>query len=207
VSQFYRGFASIGRRTLSAHRAAWPHEEEAIDIFKKFFLNVALVCGLFSVASPQSKSGPPVPYIDKGACPFECCTYRQWNVVKATALRTSMSDSAPIGLRLKTGEKVLGVTGVVITTQPGIARAVKNGMVGTMRIRKGEQIYVLTNLGEGFAKVWFKGRVVQGEPYDEATFKFVRQPKSIWWVKIKDRRGRIGWSRQPENFDNIDQCG
>jgi len=62
-------------------------------------------------------------------------------------------------------------------------------------------------LGEGFAKVWFKGRVVQGEPYDDSTFKFVREPKSIWWVKIKDRRGRIGSSRQPENFDNVDQCG
>jgi hypothetical protein len=118
-----------------------------------------------------------------------------------------MSDSAPIGLRLKTGEKVQGMTGVVITTQPGIARALKKGMVGTMRIKKGEQIFVLTNLGEGFAKVWFKGRVVQGEPYDDSTFKFVRQPKSIWWVKIKDRRGRIGWSRQPENFGNVDQCG
>ena len=175
---------------------------------KNLILTIALSYGsLSAVGLAQTQAGPPVPYIDKGACPFECCTYRQWNVVKPTALRTSMSDSAPVRLRLKTGEKVQGMTGVVITTQPGIARAVKNGMVGTMRIRKGEQIYVLTNLGEGFAKVWFKGRVVQGEPYDDSTFKFVRQPKSIWWVKIKDRRGRIGWSRQPENFDNVDQCG
>ena len=177
-------------------------------MIRKSFFALSIISGLFGAAVfAQTKTGPPVPYIDKGACPFECCTYRQWNVVKPTALRTSMSDSAPIGLRLKTGEKVQGMTGVVLTTQLGIARAVKNGMVGTMRIRKGEQIYVLTNLGEGFAKVWFKGRVVQGEPYDETTFKFLREPKSIWWVKIKDRRGRIGWSRQPENFDNVDQCG
>jgi hypothetical protein len=119
-----------------------------------------------------------------------------------------MSDAATIGFRLKAGEKVLGMTGVVITTQPGIAQALKTAVVDEkVSIRKGEQLYVLTNLGEGFAKVWFNGRIFQGEPYDDSTFRFIRQPKSIWWVKIKNRAGRIGWSRQPDNFGNNDQCG
>jgi len=119
-----------------------------------------------------------------------------------------MSDPAPISFRVKVGEKVLGMTGVVITTQPGIVRALKATDIGTkMWINKGEQFYVLTNLGEGFTKVWFKGRIFVAEPYDESLFKFIRQPKSIWWVKIKNHAGRIGWSRQPENFGNMDQCG
>jgi len=168
----------------------------------------ALITAVVSAISVgQSKGGPRVPYVDKGACPFECCTYRQWSVEKPTTVRTSMSDSAPIGFRLKAGEKVQGMTGVVITTQPGIVRALKNGTIGTMRIRKSEQFYVLTNLGEGFTKVWFKGRIFQGEPYDDSMFKFVREPKSVWWVKVKNRRGEIGWSRQPQNFGNVDQCG
>ncbi|HUR98486.1 MAG TPA: hypothetical protein VMZ26_10515 [Pyrinomonadaceae bacterium] len=167
-----------------------------------------LITSLFCAAAlAQTKSGPPVPYIDKGACPFECCTYRQWSVEKPTAIRSAMKDSAPVSFRLKAGEKVQGMTGVVITTQPGIARALKNAKLGEMRIKKGEQFYVLTNLGEGFTKVWFKGRIFQGEPYDDSNFKFIREPKSIWWVKIKNRKGQIGWSREPEHFGNVDQCG
>jgi hypothetical protein len=118
-----------------------------------------------------------------------------------------MNDTSPIIARLKAGEKVRGMTGVVITTEPGIVQALKRTAVGNMRVNRGDRVYVLTNLGEGFAKVWFKGQVVQAEPYDESIFKPIRRAKSVWWVKIKDRRGRIGWSRLPENFDNIDQCG
>ena len=173
-------------------------------------LSVAFICCVFCITSfAQTKSGPPVPYVDKGACPFECCTYREWNVEKPTSVRASMSDTAPVSFRLKAGEKVFGMTGVVITTQPGIVRALKAAVIGEngVPIKKGEQFYVLTNLGEGFTKIWFKGRIYQGEPYDDATFKFIRETKSIWWVKIKNRAGRIGWSRQPENFGNVDQCG
>ena len=118
-----------------------------------------------------------------------------------------MSDSSPVILRLRTGQKVQGVTGVVITTEPGIVEAIKQTTVDSLKVNPGDRVYVLTNLGEGYAKVWFKGRVLQGEPYDESIFKPIRQTKSVWWVKIKDRRGRIGWSREPENFDNVDQCG
>jgi hypothetical protein len=174
---------------------------------KNSFAIAALLCGLIVSVALAQKNGPPVPYIDKGACPFECCTYREWNVVKPTVIRTAMNDTSPIVARLKAGEKVRGMTGVVITTEPGIVQALKRTTVGNMRVNPGDRVYVLTNLGEGFAKVWFKGRIVQSEPYDESIFKLIRETKSVWWVKIKDRRGRIGWTRQPDNFGNIDQCG
>lgn len=166
-----------------------------------------LVVLLAVISFGQKGPGPRLPYYDRGACPFECCTYREWSVVKPTAIRKAMNDTSPIVARLKTGEKVKGMTGVVITTEPGIVEALKRTTVGNMRVKPGERVYVLTNQGEGFAKVWFKGRVVQGEPYDESIFKLIRPAKSVWWVKIKDRRGKIGWSRLPENFDNVDQCG
>lgn len=118
-----------------------------------------------------------------------------------------MSDSSSIVLRLRAGEKVRGMTGVVITTQPGILRALKRTNLGAVRVNRGDRLYILTNLGEGFAKVWFKGRVYEEDIRDDAKFEFVRQATSVWWVKVRDRRGRIGWSRQPENFGNVDQCG
>ena len=155
----------------------------------------------------QNKSGPPMPYIDKGACPFECCTYRRWDVIKPTDMRSAMSDKSSIIFHLKAGEKVLGITGVVITTQSGIVRVMKNTTLQKTSVKRGDELFLLTNLGEGFSKIWFKGRIFEGDPYDESIYRPVRERKSIWWVKVKNRKGRIGWSRQPENFGNVDQCG
>ena len=118
-----------------------------------------------------------------------------------------MKDTAPVSFRLKAGEKVQGVTGVVITTQPGIVRVLKKTTLANVSLKSGDQLFLLTNLGEGFSKIWFKGRIFEGDPYDESTYKTIREGKSIWWVKVKNRKGQIGWSRQPENFGNVDQCG
>jgi hypothetical protein len=155
----------------------------------------------------QRTAGPLLPFIDKGACPFECCTYRRWDVVKPTAIKSAMSDQAPVSFRLKAGEKVVGMTGVVITTQPGVVRVLKNTRLQNVPLKRGDELLLLTNIGEGFSKIWYKGRIFEGDPYDEAIYKTIRERRSIWWVKVKNRKGQIGWSRQPENFGNIDQCG
>ena len=122
-------------------------------------------------------------------------------------MRSAMRDSAPISFRLRKGEWVVGMTGVVITTQPGIRRVLTDTNLRDVQLRRGDQIFLLTNLGEGFSKVWYKGKIFEGDPYDESIFKTIQERKSIWWVKVKNRKGQIGWSRQPENFDNVDQCG
>ena len=155
----------------------------------------------------RSQYGPPMPYIDKGACPFECCTYRQWTVEKPTAILSAMKANAPVAFRVRKGERVRGMTGVVITEQAGIAEVVKPTTQGNVRLNRGDRIFLLTNLGEGFMQAWFKKKFFQAEPYDTAIFKVLQDPKSVWWVKIKNSKGKIGWSRQPEHFGNMDRCG
>ncbi len=177
------------------------------DMTRKTALCLFVLVGVLASAAVGQRGRPPVPYIDKGACPFECCTYRRWDVVKPTLIRSAMKDTAPVSFRLKAGEKVQGVTGVVITTQPGIVRVLKKTTLANVSLRSGDQLFLLTNLGEGFSKIWFKGRIFQGDPYDESTYKTIREAKAVWWVKVKNRKGQIGWSRQPEHFGNVDQCG
>lgn len=172
---------------------------------KRFACFSLFICFLASGAAAQSR--PPASYSDRGACPFECCTYRQWTVDKATTVRAAMSESSPVAFRLAKGEKVRGITGVVITSQPGIAEALKGTEQDGVKLRRGERIYLYTNLGEGFVKGWFKGRFFQAEVLDSELFNIVRQPKSVWWVKVRNRQGKIGWSREPEHFGNMDQCG
>lgn len=173
----------------------------------KLFFVAAIAVGLLAVSSSAQRSGPRVPYVDKGACPFECCTYREWTVDKPTVMHKEMSDSSPVSFRLAKGEKVTGVTGTVITTRAGIVRVLKKNTLEKVRLNRGDNIFLLTYLGEGFNKIWFNGHIFQGEVMDKKIFKLTRQPVSVWWVKVKNRRGQIGWSRQPDNFGNKDQCG
>lgn len=168
-------------------------------------LNLFLLVVMVGVGRAQD--GPPMPFVDKGACPFECCTYRQWTAKQPTAILSAMKANASVAFRVGKGEHVRGMTGVVITERAGIAEVLKSTTQDKVRLTRGDRVFLLTNLGEGFKKAWFKKRFFQAEPYDTATFKIVREPKSVWWVKIRNSKGEIGWSRQPEHFGHMDQCG
>lgn len=118
-----------------------------------------------------------------------------------------MTDTSAVAFRLRAGEKVRGMTGVVITTVPGVAEVLKPVVEGRVRLSRGDRVFLLTNLGEGFAKAWFKGRIFQAEVLDDEQYKIVSDTKSVWWVKVRNSKGQVGWSRQPEHFGNMDQCG
>lgn len=118
-----------------------------------------------------------------------------------------MNDSSPVAFHLRKGERVRGLTGVVVTTRPGIATVVQAVEDSTWRIAAGERVYLLTNEGEGYMRMWYKGRIFSDEALDPSKFKIEREPDAVWWVKVRNSRGKIGWSRQPENFGKKDQCG
>jgi len=174
-----------------------------------------LIIGLFFSSNSFAQS-PKVPYKDAGACPFECCLYREWTVKKDTIIYKQMSEKSAVAFKVKRREKVTGVTGVVITNKAGTVKVLKNYVATEdsknidgkkFSIKSGEIFYVLTSLGEGFHRLWYKGKFFQDEIYNEKNMKILTQPKSVWWVKIKNRKGQIGWSKLPENFDNKDGCG
>jgi hypothetical protein len=121
-----------------------------------------------------------------------------------------MRDGSTRAFTVRKGEVVRGVTGVVITNRAGTATASSNMSIGQgnkTRVRKGDTLYLLTYQGEGFFKVWYKGRVIPDVEIDERKMKIGRQPTSVWWVKVRNKKGQIGWSRLPDNFDNKDSCG
>lgn len=179
------------------------------------FLLVLLLVGGLPVF-PQSK--PPARYIDKGACPFECCVYRKWTVEKTTVLYAQPNkESARVG-QAKTGTKVLAITGEV--------RSVPGKFVVTKahgKYKPGNVLWVYTPQGEGFYLVWFRGKMFDEEldfvsgPYEKSSPTCEESPtcwgkmevmlKTDWWVKIKLPNGTIGWTSQADNFGNKDSCG
>lgn len=178
---------------------------------------VALLMSLGPVARSQSK--PPAVYVDKGACPFECCTYRRWKTVKTTvAYARPNKRSRRVGT-FRAGTNVVGLTGEVRTVVPG--RFVITKAHGSYK--PGDVLWVYTPLGEGVYKVWFKGRMTDegldymsgpyGRSYPsceetpECWGKLVKELRVEWWVKVRSADGWVGWTDQAENFGDKDACG
>lgn len=186
----------------------------------KKFQRTLLLAGLYiSTGLPNyPQAEPPARYVERGACPFECCTYRAWKTEKATvAYATPHKSSKRVGT-FTLGSNVVGLTGVVRTV-PGKFVILKTHR----KYKPGDVLWVYTPLGEGFYKVWFKGRMFeealdymsgpfeQTHPRCEETpncwGQLKKQMRVEWWVKIKSAAGWVGWTDQTGNFSNMDACG
>jgi hypothetical protein len=181
-------------------------------ILALLFLSCASTSALFA----QSKA--PAIYVDKGACPFECCTYRTWRTEKNTvAYASPHKGSKRVGM-FRAGTRVVGLTGEV-RTKPGTFKITKVHA----KYRPGDILLVYTPLGEGFYKVWFKGRMFEegldfmSGPFEQSLPRCAETPECWgtlekqmevdWWVKVRSRDGWVGWTNQTENFSNMDACG
>ena len=169
-------------------------------------LRVLVIFAVAHPASGQRSATPPIPYQDYGVCPFECCVYREWIATKPTILRSDKRNNASAVFTARKGERVTAITGVVVTTRAGVIRMLKRDTMHGTDIRAGDLLYLLTYTGEGFYKAWYKGRILDFGVWDNSSAKLLSKPQSIWWLKIRNRKGQIGWSNQPDNFDNKDSC-
>ena len=166
--------------------------------------------------------GPPMPYEDPGACPFEGCAYREWTARGAVTVLSARRAGAPGAFTVKKNERVTALTGVVVTQVPGrveFRKAVDlSTSSGTLHIEPGQSLYLLTYRGEGFTKAWFGGRLYDdvdggtaffgdrcGQLPDACDGRVVYAPRAVWWVQLRNSRGQTGWINEPEKFDGKDR--
>jgi len=177
---------------------------------------------LTSSASAQEK--PPIPYNDWGACPFECCTYREWETTKQLNVHAKRSVHSPVAFHLAEHQKVVGVTGVVVTLQYGVTHVLMpiavgytaNGDAPQLSLKPGDVLYTLHYLGEGQDLFWYRGKTYSDQvsvPTDTSgniptgsKLRDESQPKTEWWVKVKATNGRTGWSNETGSFAHMDRC-
>jgi hypothetical protein len=170
-----------------------------------------ILVGSFSISGQAPGDGkskamaePALPLLDWGACPFETCTYRQWTVREAITVYDTWKPERREIAKLSPGEKTTGITGVVITDQPGRIRMDRD--LPEQNLKRGDTILTYAYRGEGFAAVWFQGRF-----YDEFDISFAKWPDGTgcggahcaatyvdlgekrWWAEIKLRSGAMGW--------------
>lgn len=156
-------------------------------------------------------------YVDKGACPFECCRYGAWKVRKTTTAYASPGAYSERVGEYRPGTDVTALTGEVHTA-PGRFIVKKAHAI----YKPGDILLVLTYIGEGYFKIWFDGRISVEDlnfspaggsagPRCEASQRcwgeLTGKLNSSWWIQIQSADGWIGWSNQSENFAGKDACG
>jgi hypothetical protein len=167
----------------------------------------AVATAALATAAPAATpmSTPPNPFIDKGACPFECCTYRDWTTLKPVAL-LDKPDGKTTGVSIPAKTVVHGVTGQVWSIPLAVPAT---HAFEDSPIKKGDTFYTLHSAGEGFWVVWFKGKtysIDMTEPADNAYLEKASKGAK-WWVQVKTRDGKTGWVLDASQFDNQDACG
>lgn len=182
----------------------------------RLLIALAALCALADMGFTQK--APPGFFVEKGACPFECCAYGNWKAVRATKLYGRRDVHSKVVATIEEGNSVVALTGQV-ETRPG--RFVVKKANGDFR--PGDVLWIYTPVGEGSFKVWLNGRMTEANlsfgPYDivpasarcEETIscwgETEKKPDVTWWIKIKDARGRIGWTNEDCNFTGSDSCG
>ena len=162
-----------------------------------------LVFVIAGIMQGQQFNAPPDPYVSKGVCPFECCSYGDW-IANRDLTVLDRPNGKPVA-QLERLEHVAAITGE-IETHPIRFQIRQNGPNsdnGT--ILAGSTVYLLHPVGEGFWLIWFRGKVVEMDlRYDGP------DPRYQWWAQIKTRSGKVGWIRMNIHdlqFDHIDSCG
>jgi hypothetical protein len=185
----------------------------------------ALAVGLLATAVQRAPepSSPTVPYVDLGACPFEGCVYREWVANDSVAVLRARRPRARVVFTVRKGERVQALTGAVVTIKAGRVRfrqsVTLKSSSGQLHVEPSQILFLLTYKGEGVTKAWFDGRI-----FDDVDLSnvfnglcetdptrcigtIVEQPTSVWWVRIRNGRGEVGWTDEPQKFDRKDALG
>ena len=183
-------------------------------------------------APPAAAAAEEVPvdeagyFVDRGACPFECCGYGKWSVRVDTPLRSGAGKGEIVGVARK-GTSVRSLTGTV-HTRPVPVDVVHDhtGAYPKTEFKTGDRLYVLTYLGEGVTRAWFEGRFLEIEvvymaDQDMDRFRVCAAPSAecwwsvdpayrlrdqVWWVRLRLPDGTEGWTSDVENFRGQDGC-
>lgn len=180
-----------------------------------------------SAASSNSGEASDVvleTYVDRGVCPFECCTYTEWTARDSLRVYAAEGDSSTVAFTLAPGERFTGITGNVHLDPPGLVVARDTVLLnqemagGPVVLMPGDTVQVLSPIGEGFFNLLHEGRVVEGAGFWgfnamenlEAQGELLREPEWEWWAQVRNAEGETGWlnmSTVPGQIGGVDACG
>ena len=178
---------------------------------------------LLAAVPPERR--PADFYVTGEACPFECCTYREWSVEEEIELFAS-ANGPSLGRKLQPGERALGLTGNVhLRPRPiFLQRAIQADDFDSREkvdIAAGDLIFELESEGEGYSHIWYRGRILSAETgwllpqgclaidaecWGDYLDDELKPAEYQWWVKVRLKDGSTAWAHA-KGFGNMDACG
>jgi hypothetical protein len=153
-----------------------------------------------------------IPFIVKDACPFEGCTFGEWEVLGDTNVYQSPNKNSPIIGKLERGTKAHVLTGMEYVN-PGEAKLTGKPYSHAEQFDPSKKIYILNYLGEGYSQIFHNGnfmdtriarkktRCSENPNWRYCWVELLREPSSDWWVMVKD----MGWVLiEPHSLSPID---
>ncbi len=188
--------------------------------------------------SPESPRGledrvPAELLVAEGACPFECCTYREWRAPVPLPRLSAPIDGAPIDT-IPVGEMFDAVTGIVFITgiqvivvldsldgsgepRPSVAAS---AVPWTAVFLPGDTLVALDYLGEGFFRAWDGAETREVQQFwwpveaEEAAPGWASHGRAIgtygseWWIRSRRTDDVEGWFQAPDQYmPGSDACG
>lgn len=184
----------------------------------------ALLAAPAAGATPSAATdGPPAVYVDRSACPFECCYYGTWAVLKAADLYDK-PDGKRIGT-LQPGEDAEALDGEmhVVPAEATVVYAYIDAQGHAYNV--GETVYLLSYLGQGYQRVWYQGRLIRqylgrldergalldgcSPPSEDCWLRLAEDhgDQDVWWARLRTAAGKAAWAKVEDGvFGNVDSC-
>lgn len=151
----------------------------------------------------------------RGACPFECCIYRDWKATGEIPVVADERGAAPPVFTIGAGETFRADSGNVHVTSIALVPVADSvGDPPYWSFGPGDTVVVLDYIGEGFYNVWHDGRVVEVPTFWSdrpitAGDGSIGEHATEWWVHITMPDGRTGWMRADTapQITGADACG
>lgn len=157
------------------------------------------------VVGHKSTPNPPpaMPYEVRGSCPLGPVLLT-WEGKKKLSVRKDRSETADESFKLKSGDPVTVLEWQTTVTRPGEAVIIKNLAVGPQTVAPGEKIYLLDFVGGGTSSFWHHSQLLSA-PLDEF-IRVTAVPEASRWVRLRDRKNRLGWAREADGFSAATAC-
>jgi len=162
-----------------------------------------------------------------GACPFECCVYRDWVAEARVVVRAEPSTSSAVVATLEEGERFQADTGFVRVTSPQLVivtapieayfEPVGPGGGRTDTLAIGDTLLVMHPVGEGHwlltdgrrrfttEQFWPSGDYT---PYSGVRGRPLGEHAAEWWARVRTGEGVEGWiDAYASELGNVDACG
>jgi len=150
-------------------------------------------------------------YVDHDICPGEGCTYGKWTVKegRVASIYAKNSTLTPEVASVFGGEVVESITGETHNLPYRVLLLDNFESWQGKTYQPGDTIFVLTYLGEGYYKIWHKGEFsvtglysLPNTPNYKVLDKQYHQFKPVWWVKMKTKDNKVGWTRDTDLFSD-----